>query len=371
MKIGIVCQNFPPAIFEGGISHYSRLLAKALSARGHEVFALTSTEFTKDQKSEEQEAKTHVIRLPGPWNWTTVLDMKKVVLDKGIHALILEYSPASFKSSFRVAWAFSTFPCQKIISFHTLWGGGAHDRLISLLMLLGCNKIIATNSEIMHLLEKHLPFFLKKTYSIPIGSNILPAKFAKEKANDVQPIISFFGMLYPGKGLSLILDVLQELTKRGRCFSFKFIGGGMLGLKSYEDEFRKDILARGLQDTVEHLGLIPAEEVSKWIQASRFIFLPYESGLSDRRGSFMAAISHGKAVLTSPPVVDMPFLRNGVNALWPEISTPAGYATLAEKLLDDEEMLVRLEKGAGELARHFTWADIARDHELVLQVQSC
>jgi glycosyltransferase involved in cell wall biosynthesis len=368
MIVGIVCQNFPPATFEGGISHYSLLLAKALRARGHRIFALTSTEFTKKDRGQKEGNGIDIIRIPGPWNWATIFNIKRVVLDKGIHALVLQYSPASFKSSFRVAWAVSPLPCQKITSFHTLWGGAEHDRFVSLLMLWGCRKIISTNSEIMHLLEKHVPFFLKKTYWIPIGSNILPAKCYGKKDDSSQPVISFFGMLYPGKGLSLILDVLQELKKRGHSFHFKFLGGGMLGLKSYEDHFQKDIAARGLQDTVEHLGLMPAEEVSKWIQASRFLFLPYESGLSDRRGSFMAAIAHGKAVLTSRPVADMPFIRTGENVLWPENQKLDAYIDLGEKLLIDDGLVNKLEQGAKQLARQFSWEQIAKDHELVLQV---
>ncbi len=235
-------------------------------------------------------------------------------------------------------------------------------------MLWGCHKIIATNSEIMHLLEKHVPLFLKKTYWIPIGSNILPAKYYEKRDDSSQPIISFFGMLYPGKGLSLILNVLQELKKRGHSFRFKFVGGGMLGLKSYEDHFQKDIAGRGIQDTVEHLGLLPAEDVSGWIQASRFLFLPYDSGLSDRRGSFMAAITHGKAVLTSVPAVEMPFLKPGENALWPENPGFDSYVSLAERLLLDDELLREIEQGAEKLARQFSWEQIAQDHELVLQV---
>ena len=368
MLIGIVCQNFPPATFEGGISHYSQLLATALCARGHQIFALTSTEFTKKDKGQKETNGIDIIRIPGPWNWATISNIKKVVLDKGIQALVLQYSPASFVSSFRVVWALTPFPCQKITSFHTLWGGGKYDRLVSLLMLWGCRKIIATNSEIMHLLEKHVPFFLKKTYWIPIGSNILQAKRYGKEDDSSQPVISFFGMLYPGKGLSLILDVVQELKEQGHSFQFKFVGGGMLGLKSYEDHFQKDIAARGLQHTVEHLGLMPTEEVSKWIQASRFLFLPYEAGLSDRRGSFMAAIAHGKAVLTSPPVVDMPFVRSGENVVWPENQKLDAYVRLAEKLLIDDGLVKKLEQGAEQLARQFSWEQIAQDHELVLQV---
>ena len=293
MIIGLVCQNFPPASFEGGISHYSLRLAKALAGRGHDVMAISSTEFTRSARESEEIHKLRIRLVQGPWNHLSIREIHKIGFAEKLDALVLQYSPASFRSSFRLAWAITSFPCQKITAFHTLWGGG-FDRLFGLSLLAGSDKIIATNSEIMTLLEKHVPLFLKKTYWIPIGSNILSAKCYAKRCDFSQPVISFFGMLYPGKGLSLILDVLQELKERGRPFHFKFIGGGMLGLKSYEDHFQKEIEARGLHDIVEHLGLLPAEEVSAWIQASRFLFLPYDLGLSDRRGSFMAAIAHGK-----------------------------------------------------------------------------
>ena len=57
MKIAIICPNYPPALFEGGISHYSRLIATHLSKNGHKVFAITSTEFSlplSDQKRQHE-----------------------------------------------------------------------------------------------------------------------------------------------------------------------------------------------------------------------------------------------------------------------------------------------------------------------------
>jgi len=85
----------------------------------------------------------------------------------------------------------------------------------------------------------------------------------------------------------------------------------MLDHAGYERDFRKQIEEAGLSENVEHTGLIPAEDVSRYLTKSRMVFLPYERGLSDRRSSLMTAIAHGKAILTTPPVVDMPFLKVG------------------------------------------------------------
>lgn len=368
MKIGLVCQNYPPAIFEGGISHYSRMLAEGLGQRGHEVYALTSTEFSLPISHGGDSGKVTVIPVPGPWSMRTLKEIQAQSRGRGLEALILQFSPASFSRSFRIAWALTPFSCQKITAFHTLWGAGL-DRLWGILTLRGSHKIIATNSEVMFLLERHLPNFLSKTYWIPIGSNILPpapVKEAPEKPSS-KNIISYFGMIYPGKGLDLILDCLRELKGRGCSFCFKFIGGGMLAHEGYEADFRKKIKERGLETEVEHLGLVPDETVSHWLSQSRFVFLPYEQGLSDRRGTLMAAIAHGKAIMTAPPAVEMPYFKNGFNMVWPKANAVQDYLPLLERLLRDDCWVVSLESGARQLTSWFSWGQILADHELVLQ----
>lgn len=367
MKIAIVCQNYPPATFEGGISHYSALLAENLKRRGHEVIALTSTEYTHSIKDNEQVNEIDIIRIEGPWNQITVKKIKEVVKQKEIDAVVLQYAPASFKKSFRIKWAMTRFPCQKITSFHTLWGKG-FDRLFGLFMLLGCSKIIATNTEIMTILEKHIPSLLRKTFWIPIGSNISPSYDHEEGREFYDPIVCYFGMLYPGKGLNLILDVLETLKKRELQFSFKIIGGGIIYYKNFESDFKNDLKKRELDGMVEHIGHLPAKEVSKWLRRSRLVFLPYDRGMSDRRGSFMAAIRHGNAVLTSPPVVPLPFLKRDINVMWPHEPTVSGYVSLLERMLKDDELVKRLRVGAKELSNFFSWDKIASEYELVLNL---
>ena len=365
MNIAIVCPNFPPANFEGGISHYSARLAENLLYRGHNVYAFAASEFAPSKVDLKEDTDVEIIRFPGPWNHCTIDSIKTIAKEKKIDALILQYAPAVYKNSFRVKWALGRFSCQKITAFHTMWGKKI-DQLLCLLILWGSSKVIATNSEIMSILTKHLPFFLNKTYWIPIASAIEPRSQQAELDRPSLPIISYFGMLYPGKGLYLILDVLEELIKRGHHFAFKFIGGWIIYHKSYEATFRNDIKARNLNGTVETLGMIPARDVSTWLNKSRFVFLPYDSGLSDRRSSFMTALVHGKAILTSPPIVEMPFFKNGVNVLWPDEPTVQNYTQLIEQLLENDNLIWSLEKGAQKLSLDFNWKKIAADYESTL-----
>jgi glycosyltransferase involved in cell wall biosynthesis len=367
MKIGLVCQNYPPASFEGGISHYSAHLARNLNHLGHTVLAFTSTEFLKPTHGSEVASGVRIAPVKGPWDKVSVATIKKIAADQKLDALVLQYSPVSYRRSFRLAWAATRFPCLETIAFHTLWGSGV-DRFIAFLLLLGCDKIIATNSEILYLLEKYLPCFLRKTCWIPIGSNILPSGLQdQEQYSDVDGLFSFFGMLYSGKGLNLIVDVLETLKRQGHRFAFKLIGGGgMSEHQQYEKDIGCIVREKKLTDRVELLGRLSEGEVSAWLDQSRFIFLPYESGLSDRRGTLMAAMAHGKAVLTSPPAVPMHFFKNGANVIWPAETSVSAYVNLIEKLLKDDALTTRLGQGAAELAADFSWERITAAHELIL-----
>jgi glycosyltransferase involved in cell wall biosynthesis len=366
LNIAIVCPNFPPATFEGGISHYSAHLSDHFLRRGHKVYALASSEFAPNVSQLEKRNGIEIIRIPGPWNFLSIGKMKKVVKEKKIESLILQYAPAVYRTSFRIRWAFTRFPCQKLTTFHTLWGNTL-DRLLGMLLLFGSPKIIATNSEIISIFRRRVPFFLKKTYRIPIATNVLPTKAENSQKKESYPIVSYFGMLYPGKGLDLILDTLEELKRKNEQFLFKFIGGKIIYYQPYEAYFKNELGKRNLKGFVNHLGYVPPEEVSKWLTRSRFVFLPYDSGLSDRRGTFMAAIAHGKPVLTSPPIVPMSIFKNGINVIWPnEISLDA-YVEIAQKLLHDDELISKLEKGAKGLSSLFSWEKIAEKYEIALR----
>jgi glycosyltransferase involved in cell wall biosynthesis len=341
------------------------MLAERLADQGHEVFAISSSEFNKQRPSAIPDSGVQIISVNGPWGKKAVIEIKDIVRRLNLTSVILQFVPASFKKSFRLQWALSRFSCQKVTAFHAIWGKGL-DRLWGFVMLLGCSKIIATNSEIISIIERRLPMLLNKTFWIPIASNILPEPRAQIEDRPAVPVISYFGMLYPGKGLDLILDTLQELVKRKKRFVFKFIGGRIIHYQDYESQFFNRVKLRGLDDVVEFLGHVPSKEVSQWLNQSRFVFLPYDQGLSDRRGSLMAALAHGRPVLTTPPIGPLPNFMNNSNIMWPKKVTVKGFADLAENLIVDDALVEKLQTGAEQLSCQFDWHNIAADHETVL-----
>ena len=93
-------------------------------------------------------------------------------------------------------------------------------------MIATCRGFISTNEEVSFILCK-VPFLKKRFTEIPIGSNIVPPpgqagkrlEFRKNLGFDDEVcVLSNFGLFYPGKGLSTLLECCSILMQRE--FSF-------------------------------------------------------------------------------------------------------------------------------------------------------
>ena len=108
---------------------------------------------------------------------------------------------------------------------------------------------------------------------------------------------------------------------------------------------------------VKRLSL-PADEVSAELNAASFALLPFPVGVSDKRGSALAALDHGVAVLTTHSTTTPGWLR----AVTHPITSAEDAATTISAMLDgtwsrqrspellEQEMLAR------------DWREIARRH---------
>jgi glycosyltransferase involved in cell wall biosynthesis len=377
MNVALIEPFYPPARREGGIAHYTQCLARALATAGHPVRVLTSDEHLSEPRADAPPAGVAVEVFPHPWTRATARKMAAHLRQSGAEFVLLQYSPASYSTAFKLAWPLIRGPFKKAVSFHTLWGGKRINQLIALLLLHGSDFTIATNSEIVFLLHKYLPRGLKQNYHIPIGPNIEPAPVAAATIaalrqrlglRDNAIFFAYFGMVYAGKGLRLLIETAQVAAQQASPdFQLLLIGGGISDDPQAQSELEQWIAQAKLDWHVIRTGQLPAAEVSALLQLSAAVILPFESGVSDRRGSLMAALAHGKAIVTTPPCVPIPFFINGGNMVWPEKPTPEALAELLRKICADPARRRALEAGAARLARSFAWPRIAADHVTVFE----
>jgi glycosyltransferase involved in cell wall biosynthesis len=109
------------------------------------------------------------------------------------------------------------------------------------------------------------------------------------------------------------------------------------------DELSRDHPA--LQGRIRATGMVSSSDASSHITACDVMLQPYPDGATTRRGSLMAALAHGKAVVTTSGRLTEPLWNDGFVEL-----APAGdYAEIVrsiENLLADDDKRERLARAA-------------------------
>jgi len=104
---------------------------------------------------------------------------------------------------------------------------------------------------------------------------------------------------------------------------------------------------------------MPPEQVTASLMATDVFAMPYVEGVSLRHGTLHAALAHGRAIITTMPSIPLEELRNGENVLLVPPNDAHALARGICRIMDDLALRVRLERGAADLARQFTWDRIA------------
>ena len=215
---------------------------------------------------------------------------------------------------------------------------------------------------------------------IPIGSNIPcapPPAFDRAATRAAlgipvdAPLLCYFGFLNASKGGEMLVDVLANLVEQdydGHPSDVHLLMiGGRVGASdptnyAYLQQVEDRIEQLGLTPRLHWTGHVPAPEVSAAFLASDLCLLPYQDGASYRRGSFMAALEHGMAIVTTTPEVPYPDLVNGETLLLTSPDDVAAQTAACARILTDAELRSRLSENARALSQQFSWQSIAQRH---------
>jgi hypothetical protein len=101
-----------------------------------------------------------------------------------------------------------------------------------------------------------------------------------------------------------------------------------------------------LQDRIHATGSLSAGEVSSHISACDMMIQPYPDGVSSRRGSLMAALSHGKPVVSTLGALSEPLWHNNDSVVLVPAGNHAEMIAATESLLLDPRRRHRLAAAA-------------------------
>ncbi len=377
MRILFLSGEYPP--LPGGVGDYTRRLAQALTMAGHEALVLTMTggawQLWRATMAERDEPLPLLARRA---SWRMLAAPRLAALARALRPdwCHIQYQTGAYQMRIGV----NVLPLllrqtATAITYHDLLppylfpkAGPVRD-WVTLLPARAARAVIVTNPED----EAALQAAGIHPQMIPIGANIEPQPLPAERITawrarlDVrqdEALIGYFGLLSPSKGVDLLLDLLEQQPR----WRLLIIGGAATTPTDqvYAAAIQRRIAAAGLSHRVYITGHVAAAEVSACLAACDVVALPFRDGASLRRGSLLAALAHGCAVVTTPPATPATAARLHGAARWaaPE---PAALAAAISGLLADPEACARLRETARAVARQFDWQHIAEAHVRLYQ----
>ncbi len=367
MRIGIVTGEYPP--LQGGVGAYTAILAAHLTKLGHTVRVCTRT-LSGDPSND----RIPVDRLIHRWNRDSFGQIRNWAHQHALDVVNLQFQTAAFDMSPWIHFLPEALrPLPVVTTFHDLRvpylfpkAGALRDWIVIRLAKLS-SGVIVTNHEDDQRLRK-LPY----RQLIPIGSNILDelesfeATLWRQKASAGPQdfLIAYFGLTNQTKGIETLIAALSKLRSQSIPARLVMIGS-VAGSsdptnQAFHQHLEQLIADSGMKPYINHTGYIPDSEVGAYLTAADAVALPFRDGASFRRGSLMAPIHFGCAIVTTTPQVAIPEFKDSENLLLiPPDDAPALTEAL-RKLFESPALRDRLRDGASALAPHFDWNLIAR-----------
>lgn len=381
MQIGLVTGEFPP--MEGGVGAFTQELARALNNAGHEVHVITSREArpasaersfrTRNQPVELDYALLHP-RIER-WRWSSIATVVDIILRYDLQFVNIQYQAAAYNMKSPainlLPWRLKNI-AKSVVTFHDLRvpylfpkAGPLRSKAVHF-MAKQAHGVIATNASDYNALVAGVT---TPAAQIPIGSNIeayspnhLEIADAREhlSLSKEDRLLGYFGFLNDSKGADTLLKALSKL---GTPYHLVFIGG-QTGASdrtnvTFMQQMKTMVGELGLTERVHWTGFLSDTRVSAFLHAADILVMPYRDGASLRRGTLMAALAHGRPLITTNPTEPTPELVDQKNVCLIPVDDVAALMEAIETLIADETLRHTLGENATQTARLFTWEHIA------------
>jgi glycosyltransferase involved in cell wall biosynthesis len=373
LKVGLISGAFPP--IKCGVGDYTYHLACHLANAGTDVFVVTSQPEQNEPLYVSDAVQCRVRRSMKTWNFSEWPGITRPLLAEKPDIVDIQY-PSNMGKRNRSILAnlvplLARLSCPNarvVTTLHEFTARRIRWKIRASINLLCSHHIVAVAKEDYHHLKK-LPLLRHRISYVPIAPNILPRQDvfrnraitrSRLGVQEGELLLLYFGFIDPQKGVDLLLCTFQELLSKERGVKLLLIGD--LDTKNPYHLFIHQLIQQidPLGKFILRQGYIPASMLSEYLAAADIGIFPYLDGVSERRGSLLAALMHGLPVITTHPLSsEMPFInqRDILFAL-PNIES---LLKAVESLLKSPELRKRLGQSGQVVAQQFNWQHVVQE----------
>lgn len=175
------------------------------------------------------------------------------------------------------------------ITVHEYSQLGWKGKLAMNMLFRFAKDVVFTTTFELDCARRHNPG-MRKGHVVKIRSNI-PAAQSREMAQRTWDV-GYFGYIRPLKGLEEFVPVAERLQREGKRV---YVMGQV---QPEYASFHQPLLRELEQKGITYFGNKSQTEVAEILADTKIMYLPYPDGLSERRGSFLAAVVNGAAVVS-------------------------------------------------------------------------
>lgn len=348
IKWRMLTGEYPPQA--GGVSDYSRVVARGLVAAGDtvQVYAPENPAIDPDDES------VTIRRMPGHFGMRALAELSRSI-GRGIHErLLIQYVPHAF------GYKAMNLPFCLWLYGHTRRNGGAsvifHEvnlgftpgnpmryrlldavtKLMALLIARSAAQIFVVTPVWESRLRSYIADDQRITW-VPVPSNIPVVgdrmQIAATRRRYVRacgPVAGHFGT-YPPAIAAMLRSIIPRMLADDRSLTTLLIGAN-------GDKFRESLASEypELTTRITATSALPPAELSTAIASCDLMVQPYPDGVSSRRTSMMAALAHARAIVTTRGAFTEPlWQQSGAVVLVPEGDFD-GFASAVSELIVDE-----------------------------------
>ncbi|MDD3296480.1 MAG: glycosyltransferase [Candidatus Omnitrophica bacterium] len=359
-----------------GIGDYVAKLISSLDRESLEVSLITSNE-GPIIKYIERNNISGVFPIIKKWNMFAIIVILKLIKKEKFDIIHLQFPSSKYKKTFFLC--FLPFLLRVVLKKNTVTT--LHEFSISypisklrqIFLSLGSHRVVVTDNIDTRNLVKTMVISKRKIKFIPIGSNIdvcgidpgEKEAFLERSGFDKQAkTIVFFGFIHYNKGLECLLKSVDKAVAEGTNIQLLIISQLYSKDNAYHNKIEKMIGSLSMCKSVFVTGYAAPREVSKFLSLSDLCVLPFTDGVTLRRGTLMAALTHKKAIISTVLKEYVPAqLVDKKNIILIPVNDVEKLAEAIKILCVDDGLRKKISETAGQLSEKFSWPKIAQMHK--------
>jgi len=313
MKVVLIGPVYP---YRGGIAHYTTLLARALQGAGHDVQVISfKRQYPKwlypgqSDRDPSREPLTipaaYVLDPLYPWTWRAAVD---AIVRFSPDIVLFQWWTTFWAPAFAfVASGVKAKQIRVVYLIHNVVPHEARpwDKTLAKWALRSGDAFLVQSSGQQDALDALIPDARVTLIKHPVYDMFSAQKMDKIAARqklgipEDMPLVLFFGIIRPYKGLPILIDALGQLNMEDSSIGLLIAG------EFWEDvqHYREQIARLNLTEKV-HIDnrYIPNEELPTIFSAADIFAAPYTS--ATQSGAVKMALGFGLPVVITEPVLD-------------------------------------------------------------------